>query len=115
MRISASTRKPANFIAKPHWLCKCKRLSRFDIADGELSYGYTMVTRDLPRKTTRSSREQPEGEVRFSVINPWLSPAPNWPSRTCIVTQSAIRRAFAWKNGNEIHNAVTRRRDREYH
>ena len=30
-------------------------------------------------------------------------------------TQSAIRRAFAWKKGNEIHTAVTRRRDREYH
>ena len=29
--------------------------------------------------------------------------------------QSAIRRAFVWKNGNEIHTAVTRRRDREYH
>ena len=29
--------------------------------------------------------------------------------------QSAIRRVFAWKNGNEIHTAVTRRRDREYH
>ena len=29
--------------------------------------------------------------------------------------QSAIRRVFAWKNGNEIHTAVTRRRDCEYH
>ena len=33
---------------------------------------YTMVTRDLSRKTTRSPRAQPEGEVWFSVINPWL-------------------------------------------
>ena len=30
-------------------------------------------------------------------------------------SQSAIRCAFAWKNGNEIHTAVTHRRDHEYH
>ena len=37
-----------------------------------ICYSYTMVTRDLSRKTTRSPRAQPEGEVWFSVINPWL-------------------------------------------
>ena len=37
-----------------------------------ICYSYTMVTKDLSRKTTRSPRAQPEGEVWFSVINPWL-------------------------------------------
>ena len=36
-------------------------------------------------------------------------------STDSMISQSAIRRAFAWKKGNEIHTAVTRRRDREYH
>ena len=37
-----------------------------------ICYSYTMVIRDLSRKTTRSPRVQPEGEVWFSVINLWL-------------------------------------------